>query len=101
MENTTAQFSSSIEQFWYNIVDYLPRLLAAAIVLFIGLILAASLGRLVKKLVSYTKIDELIDRMNINKYLADSGMKFCLPALFLRLLWALPWLSVWAAEIKH
>ena len=59
--------TASLQNMFSTVMGYLPNLLAALLVLILGLLLAASLGKLVAKLVELTKIDQLVDRLGINK----------------------------------
>ncbi|MFH1533863.1 MAG: hypothetical protein ABID64_02945 [Nitrospirota bacterium] len=65
--------TASLQDLFFTVVAYLPNLLAALVVLIIGLLIAASLGKLVQKLIEISKIDTLIDKLGINKAFKSLG----------------------------
>ncbi|MBD3327829.1 hypothetical protein GF340_00835 [Candidatus Peregrinibacteria bacterium] len=66
---------ASLNNVWAQIVSFIPELVGALIVLIIGLILANLLGRLVYKLVTFTKIDSLLKKIDMIKKLNTAGVK--------------------------
>ncbi len=64
---TATTVTDTLWSLWGTIVDFLPNLLGALVVLVIGLLIAKALGQLVAKLVEITKVDKLIDSLGINK----------------------------------
>ncbi len=67
LESYGEAVTSSVEGLAQTVMSFLPNLLAAIIVLILGLLVAASLGKLVTKLIEITRVDELIDRLGVNK----------------------------------
>ncbi|MBI4231776.1 hypothetical protein HY605_00975 [Candidatus Peregrinibacteria bacterium] len=59
--------TSSLQDLFYTVVNYLPNILAALIVLIVGILVASSLGKLVVKLIALSKVDALIDKAGVNK----------------------------------
>ena len=49
--------TASLQGLFSNVISYLPNLLAAIVVLIIGLLIAASLGKLVQKLIEISNAD--------------------------------------------
>lgn len=65
--------TASLQDLFTTVVNYLPNLVAAIIVLIVGILIAASLGSLVEKLVEFTRVDKLIDKLGVNKSLKAFG----------------------------
>ena len=59
----------SLQNLWGGFVIFLPNFLGALIVLIIGLVIAAGLGKLVEKLVDALKFDRLLAQLGLNKIL--------------------------------
>ncbi len=56
----------SLQNLLLKVTDFLPDFLMAMLVLIIGIIVAASLGQLIKKLVELTHVDKLIEKLGVN-----------------------------------
>ena len=72
-ETWGAAVTASLQDLFSTVIAYLPNLLAAIILLIVGLLIAASLGKLVKKLVAYTKVDKLVDKAGVNEMFKAVG----------------------------
>lgn len=66
-ETWTEALMASLYEMSATLVGFLPNLLAALVVLILGIIVAASLGKLVAKLIELTRVDLLLDKLGINK----------------------------------
>lgn len=64
---------ASLQQVFNTVMNYLPNLLAALIVLVVGIIIAASLGTVIEKLIAFTRVDQAIDKLGVNKVLKGLG----------------------------
>jgi small-conductance mechanosensitive channel len=73
---------------WEKLVDYLPNLLAAVIILIVGIIIAKAAAKLVEKIVEALKIDPLIKKINIVQKIEEAGTKVELSKI-------LGWLVKW------
>ena len=78
----------SFQTVWQGLLNLLPNVIAALVVLIIGWILAAGLGRLIRRLVELTKVDDIIDKAGLDKSLSDIGIDFSLAKL-------IGWLTKW------
>lgn len=56
----------SLQNLLLKVTDFLPNFIAALIVLIIGIILAASLAKIIKKLIELTRVDKLLDKLGVN-----------------------------------
>lgn len=67
---------SSLQNVWAKIVDFVPELLGALIILIVGLIVASALGKVVKKLVHYTHVDKAVARVGLAQKFEEMGLHF-------------------------
>jgi small-conductance mechanosensitive channel len=56
-----------------TLLDYIPQLIGALIILLIGYIVAKAMDKLVTKLLQKIRFDQTMDRANINSFLQRSG----------------------------
>jgi hypothetical protein len=78
----------SFQTVWIGLLQLLPNVIAALLVLIIGWLLASGLGRLVHRAVEFTKVDQAIDQFGLDRSLKEAGIKFNLASLF-------GWLAKW------
>lgn len=81
----------ALQNVWIKFVAYLPEVLGALLVLIVGLIVAAVLGRLVKKLITFTKIDKLLSTNQFFKQMEESELKFTFAGL---IGWIVKWFFI-------
>ena len=72
---------SALQGIWINIAGKLPDIAAAVVVLFVGLFLSALLGRIVRKMVEYTKLDTFLHNVVGLSKLKDRGLEIHSAAL--------------------
>jgi hypothetical protein len=65
----------SFQNVWSRIIVFIPELIGALIILVIGLLIAYLLSNLVYRLIAFTRIDEVIDRVPWIARLRQSGFK--------------------------
>ncbi len=75
-------FMSSSQIIWHNIVDFLPTLILAIIVLVIGLLIASMLGSLITKITKGLKVDKLLNTVGLADKLKEADVKISLSGLF-------------------
>lgn len=70
-----ANFSvtQSLQSGFSTLLNYIPRLIGALIILIIGYFIAKVIGKLVTKLLEKVGFDQMMDRADITQYLARSG----------------------------
>lgn len=61
--------TGSVVDLWYRFINFLPGLIGALIVFLMGLIVAIALGKVAKKLIEVLKIDQVVDKMNLEERL--------------------------------
>lgn len=74
-----------------GIITILPAIIAAAIVLILGWLAAAGVAKLVKKGIQLTKIDDVIDRAGLDRFLSDVGIDFNLSNI---IAWLVKWFLI-------
>jgi hypothetical protein len=64
-ENWGDAVVASLQNVWYQLLEGLPTFVGALVVLIVGILIAAFLGKLAKKLVEMAKVDELVARTGL------------------------------------
>ena len=80
METTTLEqwldvTVGSLQNLWSTVLNFLPALLGAIVILLIGLIVAAILERIVERIFFYLKIDDLFRKAEIDRYFERANIK--------------------------
>ncbi len=75
VENWIDVLVGSLQNLWRLLVGLLPSLIGAAVVLVLGLIVAAGLERLVERLVYYLKLDRLLAKLGIEHWLEQARIE--------------------------
>ncbi len=88
---TADVFTQSFVLVWRNFFAFLPVLFVALIVLTLGWLLGAILGKIVKQLVDTLKVDNVIKSAGIDEIANRSGFKFSAGGL---LGWLVKWLVI-------
>ena len=65
----------SLQNLWSGFVIFLPNFLGALIILIIGLVIAAGLGKIVEKLVDALKFDRLLEQLGLGKVLERADVR--------------------------
>lgn len=73
-QNWTEVIVASLQDLWIGVVGFLPSFLGALIVLVVGLIVAAGLGRLVEKVFEALKLDTFLGKLGLAPYFERGGM---------------------------
>ncbi len=81
----------SLQNAWMKFVSFLPEIIGALIVLVIGLIVSSMLGKIAKKIFSYTKIDKMLEGTPLTKHLEEVGVKFSFAGL---IGWIVKWFFI-------
>lgn len=90
-ENWNEAVVASLQNLWAKIVAFVPEILGALLVLILGLILAHALSKLAHKLIEFTKIDDLIKKIDATKKLKQAGVKLSFAAL---IAWIVKWFII-------
>ncbi|HUC01662.1 MAG TPA: hypothetical protein VMA75_02045 [Candidatus Paceibacterota bacterium] len=65
----------SLQNLWWGVVNYLPNLIGALVVLVIGLIVAAGLAALVEKILEGIRLDKFLERIGLKPIFERAGMR--------------------------
>lgn len=83
--------TASFQNLWIKFIALIPKLIGVLLVLVIGLFIASALGKLAKKLVNYTQIDKLIEKVGLANKLEKVGLKFTLSSI---IGWIVEWFFI-------
>ncbi len=75
-------FMSSSQVIWNNIVNSLPTIFLAIVILVLGLLVASLLGNLITKITRGLKIDKLLSTVGLANKLKEADINFTLSGLF-------------------
>jgi len=84
----TTILASSFQGLWISLFDFLPKLFGALIVLVIGVLFSLIASRIIRALVTFLRIDNLIARLELEKTLEHAGIKIIPSNIF-------AWLTKW------
>ena len=73
---------------WDKLIAYLPNLIAALIILIVGILIAKAIEKLVQKIIEALKVDELIRKINIVKKIEEAGTSVIFSQI---LAWLVKW----------
>ncbi|MCL5004385.1 MAG: hypothetical protein M1170_00310, partial [Patescibacteria group bacterium] len=74
IQNLTDATISSIFNVWAGVISFIPSLIGAVIVLIIGLIIASALKTLVEKVLDAVKLDNLLRKIDVEKFFQRAGV---------------------------
>lgn len=66
---------ASLQNLWALVLSFLPSLVVALVVVIVGWVIAAALGRVVWQIVAAVHVDQLFERLNFKKPLERAGLK--------------------------
>ncbi|MBT9170624.1 MAG: hypothetical protein DDT18_00968 [Actinobacteria bacterium] len=66
---------NSLQSLWFGVVDFLPSLIGALIVIIIGLVVASGLRALIEKIVGVLKIDSLLKKIGLSPFFERAGLQ--------------------------
>lgn len=87
-QETSNSFTTSFESLWSKVLSFIPDLLGALVVLVIGLVIASLLGKLAKKIVKLTKVDQLAEKIGLRQEAEEMGFRLSIAGV-------LGWLVKW------
>jgi hypothetical protein len=74
IQNLTDATVSSLFNVWAGVITFIPSLIGAIIVLIIGMIIASALKTLVEKILDAVKLDNLLRKIEIEKFFQRAGV---------------------------
>lgn len=74
VQNLTSTLFGALANVWVGVINFIPQLIGALIVLIIGLIIAAIFGSVVEQIIRSIKLDSLLKRLGILAYIERAGL---------------------------
>ena len=75
VQNWTDVIVGSLQNLWIGFADFVPNLIAAIIVLIVGLIVAAGLGALVEKIFEGLRLDQFLEKLGLKPFFERAGLR--------------------------
>ncbi|MFA6540409.1 MAG: hypothetical protein WCT99_02310 [Bacteroidota bacterium] len=80
-------FFSSLEQFWIQLRDQLPKVIASLLLLIVGWIVARLIEKSAAKIFRMIKLEDLAEKAGIEDFLYRGGVKFTTSTLLAKLIY--------------
>ena len=74
--------SISLLELWGRFINFLPSLIGALLVFFMGLIVAIALGKVAEKIIKMIRIDQAVEKMSINENFKNHGINLSISKFF-------------------
>ncbi len=81
LEELSESFLLSFEGLWESLVEYAPTFFGALLVLIIGWIIAVFLGKFVEKVILFTRVDRLSEKIGVKNEVKNFGFDLNFAAL--------------------
>lgn len=65
----------TLQNLWAGFVAFLPNFLGALVIFFIGLIIAAGIGKVVEKLIDALKLDRLLEQLGLGRIFERADLR--------------------------
>ncbi len=65
----------TFQNLWTGFILFLPNFIGALVILFVGLVIAAGIGKVVEKLVDALKLDRLLPQLGLGRLLERAAMR--------------------------
>jgi hypothetical protein len=75
MQSWSDVVAGSLQNLWYGMVNYVPNIIGALIVLIAGIIIAAGLGALVQKIFETFRLDSFLVKLGVKPYFERAGIQ--------------------------
>lgn len=90
-QNWSVAISNAFINLWVKMIEILPRVIGAAVIVIIGVVIANALAALIKKAVHWLKLDQVFSRAGINQKMKNFGMDFTIADV---LAWFVKWFII-------
>jgi hypothetical protein len=74
-QNWTEVTVNSLQGLWVSVINFLPSLIGALVILIIGLIVAAIVKAIVQKVIDAVKVDSLLRKIGLAPYFERGGLQ--------------------------
>ncbi len=75
-----------LQEFYRNVINFLPNLLTALLILVLGVLIAVALKKIFTRLFSVVKLDKLSEKFGISDLFQKWGFKESISSIFLRVI---------------
>lgn len=82
VQNWGEAITLSLLDLWSRFINFLPSLIGALLVFFLGLIVAVALGKVVEKIIAVLKIDQIVDKMKLGEKFKETGLQVKISRFF-------------------
>ncbi|MBI2483432.1 hypothetical protein HYV74_04640 [Candidatus Uhrbacteria bacterium] len=72
---------ASVQNLWATFFEFVPRFLGAVIVFVIGWVIASALGNVARRVVEFTQIDRVVEKLNIHKVFERADVELSIAKL--------------------
>jgi len=72
----------SLLDLWTRFIDFIPSLLGALLIFFMGLIVAVALGKIAEKFITLLHVDQLIEKIKLSEKFKDAGIQIKVSKFF-------------------
>ena len=84
-------FMSSINQFWLQMVNFVPKLLAVVVILFVGWLVAKLVRSAVKRLLTFTHFDKFAQKSGLEAFMNSGNYNLTLSGIISQVIY---WLVI-------
>jgi hypothetical protein len=84
-------FVNSLNQFWLQLVNFVPKLLAVLVILFFGWIVAILVRSAVKRVLDFTHFDQFAQKSGLEAFMNNGNVKLTLSGIISQLMY---WLVI-------
>jgi hypothetical protein len=84
-------FMASLNQFWLQLVNFVPKLLAVVVILFFGWILAKLASSAVKRILDITKFDQFSQKSGLEAFMNSGSLNLTLSGVISQVIY---WLVI-------
>lgn len=91
MQTWTDVIVQSFQNVWAMVIGFLPSLVAALVILIVGLIIAAGIGGLVKKLLAKLLLDKFMEKTGVVDFFKKIGLTFTFSGV---IGWLVKWILI-------
>ena len=74
IQDLTSTLYGALLNVWIGVLDFIPRIIGAIIVLIIGLVIASVFGSVIDQIIRAVKLDNLLKRLGVAVYVERAGM---------------------------
>ncbi len=75
IQSWTTVTITSLQNLWSGVINFIPSLIGALLILIVGLIVAAALSAIIERVISSIKLDSVLKRIGLNTYVERAGLQ--------------------------